>query len=320
MAENPQIVDTSSEKKPKRNWSPSPIVWLLRPGTLPSCADLPFTAAEELLYSDIRIHMDGIWERLGSQQAFGLLSLKIETTMAKGPIPGAVLPLVLKECETHVAELVSENHKEVSWQHASDGGRYDFRMAWTISESPPSWTQVAKTKLSAPQFMLAPGDTACQVTPNPNKPDEGCLSHVVKSIQEFIGSLPLEPEARLQGIAELYSELRKQLTPILRSTITDRLQGSESLSYDEKSNLAQEINQVLTDARLAIRDPGTKLPAMLLAQRPRVSVRTSYLRIQDSHKAGDGKRHYFKVEDLKQGENALDLIDVSRGEPTIEHG
>lgn len=135
------------------------------------------------------------------------------------------------------------------------------------------------------------------------------MSPVPPLLDQIVATLPADPAEQLSAIAALYAALQVRIAPKLAATITVLVQGSGELSYDEKSALARSINDVLGDARLAIRDPKTDLPATFLAHRPKVSAPTSYLRIWDTRKASDGKRHFCKLEDVASSAGGLQLID-----------
>lgn len=142
------------------------------------------------------------------------------------------------------------------------------------------------------------------------------MSQVPPLLDAIVAALPADPREQLPAIAALYAALQERIAPRLTTTITALVQGSEVLSYDEKAALARAINDVLSDTRLAIRDPKTNLPATLLAHRPKVSAPTSYLRIWDTRKADDGKRHFCKLEEVATAEAGLQLIDErSRSDP-----
>lgn len=155
---------------------------------------------------------------------------------------------------------------------------------------------------------LAPSPNSCETSLTLNNTDSWRVADFSRVLDQLIGQLPPDPREQLRAISELYAELQQRIAPKLAPTLAEILRTTHELSYDEKADLAHEINAVLADARLAIRDPKTNLPATLLAQRPKVSGPTSYMRIWDTRKANDGKRHYFKVEDLGEGAE-LKLID-----------
>jgi hypothetical protein len=268
----------------------------------PAVAEVGLTSLEELFYSDLRTRLDSVWHRLGKQQASGTLQLQVHATGPKGAIPGEVLSQVLMGFEERLNALIVGRKGDIEWTQASDLGNYTFQI---------QWNPVA----NVPESQLAPKNTNWQDQHPRTTLNEGSMSQVSKTIDGFLRSLPEAPAARLTEIANLYRELRKQIAPVLGASIADRLQHSGELSYDEKVEISHEINQVLSDAKLAIRDPKTNLPGMLVAQRPRVNVRTSYLRIQDSRKADDGKRHFYKVEDLKSGDTVVELMDAAGDEP-----
>ena len=156
---------------------------------------------------------------------------------------------------------------------------------------------------------LAPLPESCETLPILNNTGAWRVADFSRVLDQVIDHLPSDPREQLQAISELYAALQQRIAPKLAPALAEILRTTHELSYDEKAALAHEINAVLADVRLAIRDPKTKLPATLLAQRPKITGPTSYLRIWDTRKANDGKRHYFKVEDLGEGGAELELID-----------
>ena len=106
-----------------------------------------------------------------------------------------------------------------------------------------------------------------------------------QKIKALFSDLPDEPGERLAAVADIYSGIRKEAARCLRPALTAALQAAATLNYDQKASLTHQVNQVLLDARLAILDPETNLPAKLKAHRPRPTSPVSTLQLQDSRAA-----------------------------------
>jgi carbon storage regulator len=130
-------------------------------------------------------------------------------------------------------------------------------------------------------------------------------------IQPVVATLPEDPDERLAAVADLYGAVRKQSALALRPAVTSLLRDCSSLSHDQKAALSRRVNQVLLDARLAILNPNTGLPAKLEVHRSRPSSKVSTLRLQDSRQSSDGRIHRLRIQDLELVGAGVQLVDTS---------
>jgi len=133
-----------------------------------------------------------------------------------------------------------------------------------------------------------------------------------KAIASLFDGLPDEPQKRLSAIADLYSAIRKRTDKELRPVIAALIKRSPQLDYHQKGQLSHQINQVLQDARLAIVNPASRMPASLMYNRPRQSSHLSRLYLRDSKLAADGKRHTMLL-----GETSLPEIELIATVPDV---
>ncbi len=283
-------------------WTPSPVIVQLSPGREPALVEMPMTAASDLFWGDIRNQFLLICESHAQLRLRGSFVLRCQTSLPKRAIPSQILTAILAGLEAESTSLMQAAVVRVdqakSWQGQSDFGNYAFSLSYV-----PNLSDVPLDKSLAP--VLEPCDTGKKL----QSAGQWQVADIRELLTQIVAQLPSAPSEKLKAIGELYSELQRQIAPQLAPAIAEILKGTHEMSYDEKAALAHEINAVLADSRLAIRDPKSKLPATLLAQRPKVTGPTSYLRISDTRKASDGKRHYFKVEDLSNPGVELELID-----------
>jgi hypothetical protein len=124
------------------------------------------------------------------------------------------------------------------------------------------------------------------------------MQSLKEKIKSVLDGLPEEPRARLDAIADIYSTMRTQVARELHPSITTLLRESPSLTYAEKAELSHRINEVLQDARLAIINPKTEMPATLISNRPRPSSQVSRLYLRDCREGTDGRRHTLLLNKL----------------------
>jgi len=133
-----------------------------------------------------------------------------------------------------------------------------------------------------------------------------------ETINELFDGLPSQPKQRLAAIRSLYRQIRQRAKAELRPTISSLLSELPE-SYAGKVELAREVNAVLHDAGLALKDPRTGMPATLLAHRPRETSPASSLRLQDTSKGEDEKRNRLTIDDLEAAQRNFELTDISSG-------
>jgi len=149
---------------------------------------------------------------------------------------------------------------------------------------------------------------------------EPALSAPQHTIEELFSTLPHDPRERLTAVADLYRAIRERAAIELLPAITAILRDAPGLDYDQKLQLSQQVNQVLLDARLALLDPDTRLPAKLTTHRPRPSSAVSTLRVEDTRASATGRRNYLRAEDLDLDGTPLQLVSTAAETgPTASH-
>lgn len=309
--------DSRTTPTHRKVWTPSPLLFRLIPKSGAQPLETKVSAASELFWSDVRNKLLEVYDSLRGSQPRGVVALHGETDLPKSAIPSAVLGEILDRFGQEASRLLKAAavrvEQDIIWQGVSDFGQYRFRLAYSPHED-------AGLELADPDKikLLAPIEESCETEAKPQHIGTWDVGNIRDSVAEIVGQLPTDPHERVRAIGELYRELQSHVAPLLAPAIAALLKDSRELPYEEKSALAQEVNSVLADARLAIRDPKSNLPATLLAQRPKVTGPTSYLRIFDTRKASDGKRHFCKVEDLGE-DRTVELID-ERGQDIESRG
>ncbi len=300
--------DSKSLETPRKAWSPSPLVIRLVSGSSPTLAEVPSSASSELFWNEVRNRLLENCDRLKGNPVRGVLVLHGSTSLPRRAMPAVIVSDVIAQLDRESLGLLQSARmkveQDVVWRGSSDFGRYAFRLVYSPNAE-AGLELVDPTKVE----VLAPAPEPCDTGKKLQSAGQWQVADIRELLTQIVAQLPSAPNEKLKAIGELYSELQRQIAPQLAPAIAEILKGTHEMSYDEKAALAHEINAVLADSRLAIRDPKSKLPATLLAQRPKVTGPTSYLRISDTRKASDGKRHYFKVEDLSNPGVELELID-----------
>lgn len=123
--------------------------------------------------------------------------------------------------------------------------------------------------------------------------------------------LPPDPRERLAAVAQLYSDLRKQVVAAIQPAINALLKEAKAtptLSFTQKQELTRDVNEVLTDARLSLLDPETQIPAKLSAHRTD-SMPEGRLYLADSRKADDDKRHAPNIDKIDLDETPIELVE-----------
>jgi hypothetical protein len=133
-------------------------------------------------------------------------------------------------------------------------------------------------------------------------------------VKELFADLPDDPRRRLSAICEIYSAIRHEAAQALTPAIARALQELPP-GYDEKAQLADQINRALEAACLALRDPETKFPAKFLPHRPRPSSPVSALLLRDTRVPKGGQRHFIRIDDLDVDKRNFELVDTTEPDP-----
>jgi hypothetical protein len=244
----------------------------------------------------------------------GFIAVEGECSHLRTAFPEQLRTQVSEQVERIVRALASQSDNALG---DAEGVGYCFCLSLHASAADAlKWAEDQWTSRVANGKTLARESEICD---KPFERTEGgviSLPDMEEIVDAFVNELPDDPTACLATVSQLYASLRAKLATKLGDSIGKALVGVENLSYENKASLAKEINGVLADTRLAIEDPNTKLPATLLAHRPKATSPTSYMRIWDSHKAPDGRRHYVKVGDLRGLEGEIRLIGESGPSPS----
>jgi hypothetical protein len=216
-----------------------------------------------------------------------------DTTYARAAIPEEVEDRVTAELGGRIARVI---------EGAPDGGPFSCGDA----------TGACHFRVSFRALPLAQspviGDNESNLV-YATEAQEGTVPVREEKAKELFRDLPRDAGEQLEAVAEIYQAVRREAARALRPAIATLLSESAAMDFEAKSALARKINETLKDARLALRDPRTDLPASLVAHRPRPTSPASYLRLQDSRSAADGRRHFLRVRDLDQG--GVVLMDAS---------
>ncbi len=126
---------------------------------------------------------------------------------------------------------------------------------------------------------------------------------------EVSAVLPPDPRQRLEAVAGLYDDIRKQVAQVLQPVITALLKEAPRLDADQHAQLARQINHILAASQLAIIDPETGLPAKLKHDPPPPRSTVSTLRLRDT-RTGEKGQHSVRVQDLDLDATPIQLVET----------
>ena len=254
-----------------------------------------YSDIDEQFYSDFRSSILRVRRELGALQVGGTLTIEVIEARPKGRIPAKLWEEMRPEFEGILHEMLL-GHRFSAEIAAGDKEPRCELMLW---------------------FGLAHEEEVGQ-SESKEKPEEQAGFEVVdrgKKIEELLSGLSNNPGQRIQEIGDVYRALRQQVATELAPAVTELLRETGSLNYEQKVALARDINEVLAEAKLAIRDPETGFPAKVEANRPRTTSTTGILRLQDSRPTSSGRRNYVSIEKLDLVSADVELIEGSTMKP-----
>lgn len=110
-------------------------------------------------------------------------------------------------------------------------------------------------------------------------------------------TLPSAPRDRLEAIVGAFITLGDQAAAPMKPAIAALLKEAQQRDFDGMSSDARLINRALNYTRRALLDPSTNLPALVKPTRAGPSSEVSYVLLQDTRDAEDGRRHRVRVQD-----------------------